>query len=117
MEMKKGVYNFFPRVSYNRKRNYIVLAWGIFMNLKGKMKKLQTAIIKTGFIVKINTNQFYSADQNRVINCYSITTPVEYFSEKAKAWKTRDYEILKTCSMPEVIFCLLDIYKAVREWN
>ena len=30
------------------------------MNLKGKMKKLQTAIVKTGLVIKINTNQFYS---------------------------------------------------------
>lgn len=87
------------------------------MNLNGRMKKLQTSIVKTGFVVKVNTNQFYSAEQNRMINCYSINTPIEYYSEKKDEWKRRDYEILKTCSMPEVIYCLLDIYKAVREWS
>lgn len=33
------------------------------MNLNGKMKKLQTAIVKAGLVIKVNTNQFYSADQ------------------------------------------------------
>lgn len=83
------------------------------MNLKGKMKKLQTAIVKTGLVIKINTNQFYSDDQKRMITSYRICTPISYFSERFHEWKTTDFEILKTCSMPEVIFCLLDIYKAV----
>lgn len=85
---------------------------GVFMNLKGKMKKLQTAIIKTGLVIKINQNQFYSHEQNRVITSYRIITPIEYKNGKDE-WKTTDYEILKTCSIPEVIYCLLDIYKAV----
>lgn len=87
---------------------------GVFLlNLRGKMKKLQTAIVKTGLVIKINQNQFYSAEQNRMITSYRICTPVDYWSEKFNEWKVTDYEILKTCSMPEVIFCLLDIYKAV----
>lgn len=87
------------------------------MNLNGRMKKLQTAIVKAGFVVKINTHQFYSTDQKRMITSYSIYTPVTYYSEKKEEWKVTDMEVLKTCSMPEVIFCLLDIYKAVRVWN
>nr|DAF40001.1 MAG TPA: hypothetical protein [Caudoviricetes sp.] len=82
-------------------------------NLKGKMKKLQTAIIKCGMVVKINQNQFYSVDQNRMITSYRIITPVCCYNKFSKEWKTRDYEILKTCSMVDVIYCLLDIYKAV----
>lgn len=94
------------------------MMWGVFiMNLNGKMKKLQTAIVKTGFVVKINTNQFYSDDQKRMITSYRICTPVYYFSEKYQEWKITDYEIIKTCSMPEIIFCLVDIYKAVRTWS
>lgn len=83
------------------------------MNLRGKIKKLQTAIVKTGLVIKINQNQFYSAEQNRMITSYRICTPVDYFSEKYQEWKVTDYEILKTCSVPEVVFCLLDIYEAV----
>lgn len=87
------------------------------MNLNGRMKKLQTAIVKAGLVIKINTHQFYSAEQNRMITSYSICTPVTYFSERKQEWKIMDYEILKSCSMPEIIFCLLDIYKAVKAWS
>ena len=87
------------------------------MNLNGRMKKLQTAIIKAGIVIKINTHQFYSVDQNRMITSYSVCTPVTYFSERKQEWKIMDYEILKSCSMPEIIFCLLDIYKAVKAWS
>ncbi len=87
------------------------------MNLNGRMKKLQTAIVKAGLVIKVNTHQFYSADQKRMISSYSICTPVCYYAKKSEEWKQMDYEILKTCSMPDVIFCLLDIYKAVREWR
>ena len=83
------------------------------LNLRGKMKKLQTAIIQTGLVIKINQNQFYSAEQNRMITFFCVYTPVTYYSERKKSWKTKDYEILKTCSMIDVILCLLDIYKAV----
>ena len=84
-------------------------------NLRGKMKKLQTAIIKRGMVVKINQSQFYSADQNRMITSYRIITPVECYCTGKNEWKTKDYEILKTCSMVDLIYCLLDIYKAVSE--
>ena len=83
------------------------------MNLRGKLKKLQTAILKAGLVIKINQNQFFSDDQKRMITSYRICTPIDYYSEKYHEWKLTDYEILKTCSMPEVIFCLLEIYKAV----
>lgn len=82
-------------------------------NLKGKVKKLQTAIVKRGLIIKINQNQFYSDDQNRMITIYRIITPVCTFKKNKQEWKTEDYEIFKTASIPEVIFCLLEIYKEV----
>lgn len=82
-------------------------------NLKGKVKKLQTAIVQRGLIIKINQNQFYSDDQKRMITIYRIITPVYTFKEKKHEWKTEDFEILKTASIQEVIFCLIDIYKAV----
>ena len=87
------------------------------MNLRGKMKKLQTAIIGTGLVIKINSNQFFSDDQKRVITSYQITTPVTQWSDLKQEWGKRDYEIVKTCSMPEIIMCLVDIYKEVRTWN
>ena len=84
-------------------------------NLRGKMKKLQTALVKRGMIIKINQRQFYSEDQSRMITSYSIITPVECYYPGKEEWKTKEYEILKTCSIVDVIFCLLDIYKAVSE--
>lgn len=87
------------------------------MNLNGRMKKLQTAIVKAGLVIKVNTRQFYSADQKRMISQYSICTPVSYYSQRQEKWKVMDMEILKSCSMPDIIFCLLDIYKAVRTWR
>lgn len=83
------------------------------MNLIGKMKKLQTAILKRGLVIKINSSQFYSAEQKRMITSYRICTPINYYSEKYQEWKVKDYEILKTCSVPDIIYCLIDIYKAV----
>lgn len=83
------------------------------MNMRGKMKKLQMAINKTGLVIKINQIQFFSDDQKRIVTSFRICTPIDYYSEKHQEWKVTDYEILKTCSMPEVIYCLLDIYKAV----
>lgn len=82
-------------------------------NLRGKMKKLQTALVKRGMVVKINQHQFCSDDQKRMITSYSIITPVECYYPRKKVWKTKDYEVLKTCSMVDIINCLLDMYKAV----
>lgn len=82
-------------------------------NLKGKVKKLQTAIVQRGLIIKINQNQFYSEDQKRTITMYRILTPVYTFKKNRQEWKMEDFEILKTASITDVIFCLIDIYKAV----
>lgn len=79
------------------------------------MKKLQTAIVKTGLVIKVNSSQFYSADQKRMITMYQINTPTWQYSKKKDKWIERDYEILKTASMVDIIFCLLDIYKAVKD--
>lgn len=81
------------------------------MNLRGRMKQLQNAIVRTGLIIKINSNQFYSDEQKRMITSYRIVTPI--YCYKYGEWKTTDYEILKTSSMVELILCLVDIYKAV----
>lgn len=84
------------------------------MNLSGKMKKIQAGLSRAGFPVKVNTRQFYSEEQNRMITIYSVNVKVDYFSQKMQEWRQKDYEVLATASMPDVIFCLLDIYKAVK---
>lgn len=82
-------------------------------NLRGKMKKLQTAIVKRGIVVKINHHQFFSQEQCRMITSYSIVMPMSEYNKKLGEWKDTDCEMLRTCSMVEVIQYLLDVYKAV----
>ena len=86
-------------------------------SLNGKMRKLQTAIIKNGLVVKINTDQFYSADQKRMITGYRLMTPYLYYSKKYHEYKTGDFEILHTYSVVDLIFCLLDIYRQMQVWG
>lgn len=86
------------------------------MNINRTMKKLQNAILHKGMIIKINTNQFFSEEQSRMIISYRVYTPVLCYSN-SKGYYTTDYEILKTCSIAEVVFCLSDIYKAVSAWH
>ena len=82
-------------------------------NLRGKMKKLQAALVKNGLIVKINQNQFYSEDQKRMITSYHIALLVDTYDPDQNEWKKKNYEILKSCSMIDIIMCLLEMYKAV----
>ena len=82
-------------------------------NLRGKMEKLQTALVKNGLIVKINQNQFYSEDQKRMITSYQIALLVDTYDLDQNEWKKKNYEILKSCSMVDIIMCLLEMYKAV----
>lgn len=85
-------------------------------NLRGLSKKLQTAILHCGLIVKINTYQFYSQEQKRMISKYQITTPV-FRQNRAGEWKNMDYEILSTCSAVEVVECLNSIYQQMKGWK
>ena len=82
-------------------------------NLKGKMKKLQTAIVKAGVPIKINQTQFYSEDQERMITQYHVLIRDNVWSDKKKKFIMKDVEILKTCSMVEVVKCLLEQYRKV----
>lgn len=85
-------------------------------NLRGLTKKLQTAILQTGLVVKINTYQFYSQEQKRMISKYQITTPVSRQNSVGE-WKHTDYEILSTCSVIEVVECLNEVYQKMKGWK
>jgi len=80
------------------------------------MKKLQRAIIASGFIVAMNTQQFYSKEQNRLITVYIVCTPI-LTRNKHGEWKNKDYQIIRSASAVDVLFCLQDIYKAVKGWK
>lgn len=63
------------------------------------MRKLQLAILNKGVKVKVNTNQFFSQDQDRMVTCYSVTE--RKWSEKKR--RMTDQVVLKTCSTVEVV--------------
>lgn len=48
------------------------------MNIRKTINKLQSALIAKGYIYKINTCQFYSEQQNRMITGYRITHKQPY---------------------------------------
>ena len=75
-------------------------------NLRMISKKLQTAILSTGCIVKINTNQFYSKEQNRMITMYSVTMTTPNGKNK---------KLIKTTSQVEIVKCLVNIYDEVKD--
>lgn len=79
-------------------------------NLRGTARKIQTALLYAGQKVKVETRQFYSKEQNRMINKYTISTPV--WNEKKG--KHTDCEVLSTCSMPAMVKKLAEMYEAVR---
>lgn len=68
-------------------------------NFNQIMRKLQMAILNKGVKVKVNTHQFFSKEQNRLVTSYTVTE--RKWSEKKK--KIADQVILKTCSTVEVV--------------
>lgn len=64
------------------------------------MFKLQTALKQKGIIVCINTNQFYSKEQDRFIKMYTI--------------KYNNKEVIKTASQIKVINALNEFWQEVK---
>ena len=78
--------------------------------LNQTMRKLQTAIINAGQVVKINTHQFYGEEQGRMITSYSVIVPMWSAFRQKKV----DREMLKTCSTVEVVKFLADMLEGLR---
>ncbi|MCH5345334.1 MAG: hypothetical protein J1E64_15005 [Acetatifactor sp.] len=83
-------------------------------NLKSTAKKLQTAILHTGLVIKLNTFQIYSKEHQRMISIYALSTPALQRT-KSGGWRDKDYEILRSVSVVEVVQCLNDIWQQVRK--
>ena len=64
------------------------------------MFKLQTALKQKGVIVCINTNQFYSKEQDRFIKMYTV--------------KHNNKEVIKTASQIKVINTLNEFWQEVK---
>ena len=63
------------------------------------IRKLQTAILNKGVKVKVNTHQFFSNEQNRMMTSYTVTER-KWSDEKRRI---TDQMVLKTCSTVEVV--------------
>ena len=72
------------------------------MNIKQTINKLQKALIQRGYIYKINTYQFHSKQQNRMITGYRITQKQPY-RKKNGEMSEKDVELLNSCSQVEVL--------------
>lgn len=86
------------------------------MNLNAIMKKLQRAILTTGLVIKIGTIQFYSEEQKRMITMYILSTPTLQ-KKRYDEWKVKDYEILRSASVIEIMKCLQEIWEESKEWK
>lgn len=82
------------------------------MNIKRKLKQLQTALIQKGIIYKINTYQFFSVEQNRMITGYSVTEKQAYMKKNGDIG-VHDVELLNTCSQVEVLKWFTEKWKEV----
>lgn len=78
--------------------------------LNQTMRKLQTALVVNGKRVKINTYQFFSEDQERMITVFSVILPKWSIVKQ----KMVDHELLKTCSAVEVVKFLADMLEGLR---
>nr|DAH83947.1 MAG TPA: hypothetical protein [Caudoviricetes sp.] len=83
------------------------------VNLNGISKKLQRAILQTGLIIKYSQRQFYSAEQNRLINIYILSTPA-LGRDRHGEWKEKDLELIRTTSQLEIVNCLKEIWDEVK---
>ena len=72
------------------------------MNIRKTINKLQSALIAKGHIYKINTCQFYSKQQNRMITGYRITQKQPYRKKNGETAE-KDVELLNSCSQVEVL--------------
>jgi len=72
------------------------------MNIKQTTSKLQKALIQRGYIYKINTYQFYSDQQSRMITGYRITQKQPYCKKNGEM-SVKDVELLNSCSQVEVL--------------
>ena len=80
------------------------------MNHNRLIKKLQSAILSENGCAKVNTHQFQSEEQNRMVTSYSVVVPT--WSEVKK--KMVDIEKLKTCSAVEVVKFLANMLEELR---
>lgn len=83
------------------------------MNIRKTINKLQSTLIAKGYICKINTFQFYSDQQNRMITGYCITQKQPY-KKKNGEMSVKDVELLNSCSQVEVLKWFVEKWNEVK---
>ena len=83
-------------------------------SLRITMKRLQNAIIMQGYILKINTFQFYSEQKGRMLTGYILLHP-EYKRCKDGEMKLCDKQLLKSYNIPEIVVYMSNLYKELKE--
>lgn len=84
------------------------------MNIRKTINKLQSALIAKGCIYKINTYQFFSKQQNRMITGYRITQKQSY-RKKNGEMSEKDVELLNSCSQVEVLKWFVEEWERINE--
>lgn len=84
------------------------------MNIRKTISKLQSALIAKGYIYKINTYQFYSEQQNRMITGYRITQKQPY-RKKNGEMSVKDVELFNRCSQVEVLKWFVGKWNEVKD--
>lgn len=84
------------------------------MNIRSTINKLQKALIHRGHIYKINTYQFCSDQQNRMITGYRITQK-QPCRKKNGEMSVKDVELLNNCSKVEVLKWFVGKWNEVKE--
>ena len=84
------------------------------MNIRKTINKLQSALIAKGYIYKINTYQFYSDQQNRMITGYRITQKQPYQKKNGEMLE-KDVELINSCSQVEVLTWFVERWNEVKE--
>lgn len=84
------------------------------MNIRATINKLQKALIQRGYIYKLNTYQFYSDQQNRMITGYRITQKQPYRKKNGEMSK-KDVELMNNCSQVEVLTWFVERWNEVKE--
>lgn len=84
------------------------------MNIRQTVNKLQKALLQHGYIYKINTYQFYSEEQNRLITGYKIMQKQPY-RKKNGEMSEKDIELLNSCSQMKVLKWFVAEWKKVKD--
>lgn len=84
------------------------------MRIRQTIHKLQSALIAKGYIYKINTYQFHSKQQNRMITGYRITQKQPY-RKKNGEMSEKDVELFNSCSQMEVLKWFVEKWNEVKE--